>query len=269
MPRDNEKLHVVDQILHRHPLSGFRILRRQHVIEEIIRQAGSLAAACLDRCGYHIVHGSYRGACQQFSRAGKPFRESEKVQQRGAARCLEVLGDGVAEGGAIEMLPPRKSDVANDVKSRGQHFRDDFSAPATGRQPPAHTLRGCGHGRGKGYDVAVCEHGRDGLALPFPVGAIRIEQAVPDGRPQHAAHDLRLGVIGEIVQHDTFHARRVGQHMPPHQHFAGNDRLAIGQGGNDLQHVAPGDKGGFQPAEAAAVNGRSGRDKGLRHVSSG
>ena len=53
------------------------------------------------------------------------------------------------------------------------------------------------------------------------------------------------------------HARRIGHHVPTDQHVAGDDGLAIGQARNDLQHIAPGDEGRFDAAEAPPVDRRA------------
>ena len=119
------------------------------------------------------------------------------------------------------------------------------------------------HRRGQRHHIAMGENRRHSLALPFPFRTIGIEQAFADRGPQHAAHDFRFGIIGEIVQHHPFHARRIGHHVPADQHVAGDDGLAIGQAGNDLQHIAPGDEGGFDAAKTPPVNRRAYGNEGV------
>ena len=47
-----------------------------------------------------------------------------------------------------------------------------------------------------------------------------------------------------------------------HQNVAGHDGLAIGEAGNDLQHIAPRDECGLQPGEAAPVHRRADGNEG-------
>ena len=111
------------------------------------------------------------------------------------------------------------------------------------------------------------ENRRHRLALPFPFGAIGVEQAFADGGAQHAAHDFGLGIIGEIVQHHPLHPGRVRHHVPAHQNIAGNDGLAIGVAGNDLQHIAPRDQRGFDAAETPAMHRRGdGQELTVREI---
>ena len=41
------------------------------------------------------MHGPDRRARQKFAGPGKPFRNAQEIQQRGAACRLEILRDGV------------------------------------------------------------------------------------------------------------------------------------------------------------------------------
>ena len=163
------------------------------------------------------------------------------------------------------MLAARQRHVTDHVKCGGQHFRHHLGLAAAGCQPRRGPFGGGGHGGGQCHHVAMGEDRRHRLALPFPVGAIGIEQAVADRRPQHAAHHLGLGIIGQIVVHHPAITARIGQHVPAQQHLARHDGLAIGQCRDDLQHIAPCGQGGFQPAQDPGVDRGTNGNKGFAH----
>ncbi len=58
MTRDDEELHIVDQVLCAHAMTGFRILGGQHVVQQIVGQSRGLLAARLDRRCHHGMHGA-------------------------------------------------------------------------------------------------------------------------------------------------------------------------------------------------------------------
>ena len=109
------------------------------------------------------------------------------------------------------------------------------------------------------------EDWRHGLTLPLPFRPVRIEQAFANGGAQHAPHDFRFRIIVLIVEQNPFEARRLGEHMPADEHVARNDRLAIGQGGNDFQRIPPGHESDFEAVQGPAMKGGFDRDKGGRH----
>ena len=265
VPCHDEELHVEDQVFGAEAVPGFRVLRGEHPRQQVVGGWIGVAAADLDGRAHHGMHHLHRTRGQQPSGAGKPFGHGKEIQQRGAAGGAEIFGYGFAERVAVEMFAARQGHVAEHVECRGQHLRDKFVSSAP-RQPVACALRRRGHGRGQRQHVAMGENGRDRLALPFPVRAVGIEQAFPDGGTQHPLHDFGFGIVGQVVQHHPLHAGGIGQHVPAHHHLARYDGLVVGQGGNDLQHIAPGNHGGFDTAENAPVNWGADRNEVAGHV---
>ena len=263
MPRHNEELHIADQVFRRHAAAGFRVLRRQHMVKQIVGGRRGFLAARLDRLRHHAVHSADRRARDQFARPGKPFRHAQKIQQRGAAGGVEITGDGVTEGGGVKMLPPRQRHIADHIEGGGEHFRHQLGA--AGAREPRHGAGGGGaHGGGQRQHIAVRKHRRHRLALPFPFRAVGIEQAFADGGTQHAPHDFGFGIVGKIVQHHPLVAGGISHHVPAAQGFAGDDGLAVGDGRNDLQHIAARRQRDLKPAEAAAMHRRGGGYEILR-----
>ena len=74
----------------------------------------------------------FLGFPEWFARSGEPLREAQEIQQRGASCGLEIMGDGVAETSAVEMIAPRQRHVANHIEGRGQHRRNSSARPPAG-----------------------------------------------------------------------------------------------------------------------------------------
>jgi hypothetical protein len=163
------------------------------------------------------------------------------------------------------MFAPRQGNVTNHIECCRQHLADQFGTACACLKPFAGPLRRGRHGGSQSHDIAVGEDRSHRLALPFPIGAFGIEQAVADRGPQHPLHDLGFRIVGQFVQHDLFHARRIGQHVPAHQHFPRNNRLAIGQSGNEFENIAPGRQRRFQATQPAPVDWRSDGHKWFSH----
>jgi len=243
VPGDDEELHVVQELLRGHPPAGLRVLGLQHVVQEVVGAAdgavGGAAPPLVDGARDHGVHGPDRAAAEDRIRPRHPGGHMQEIQHRSAPDGLEIADDRGAVGRGVEMLAARQRHIADHVEGGRQHLGHHLRLVLRGGDPRRGTLGGGGHHRRQRGDVALCEDRSHRPALPAPFLALDREQTVADRGAQHPQHELRLRVVGGVVEKDPPERPGVLHHMPAAAEPAREHRLHIGQRRDDPEHVAP------------------------------